>query len=1165
MAAPRPGGSAESTGAALAQPNSGAVPAGDGDAAAVRGECSPGARRRRLAEQQRRLEQKLRAQRELLDGAGAPRADAAPAPAQVRRPAPQPQPAPPAIHWANDAVYPHAPRLQQQRGPADRPELVPAPEQLQHHRAPPSPTAGLESRREAELAAEFARPSEQQQQHCRQRNPLWADFDLEGMEAAFAAESARRAVLQQQQQQVRPAMHSGAPPQGVPQQPPGCAPCGGALRPGTERSTAASGSLELPAVPLLFPDPVPPGAGPHPPCTRSPLRPEGCARPLPPGEAQMQGGGVARAPPPASALLPPCNGPPPRLGEPLPEPVEAQTLPSRAPSLASAFPLPGRAPPLPHLDLAAPAGVFVRPGVGGAVAVISHGQLPQRAQMQSAMPQPCAEPSTPCFVVQPHGALQVPPRFAVHCGAGVHPTPVLTRPVSTADTRRCTGRAAPRARQLRTASRHAGTGAAPPAAAAAAAASLVCLFTSAGDLHPQPALPLRVRKERAAAELYLRRCVFGIGSSRQDIDRVCRVIRMLDWADASTPGCVARTLRKAHRVRADCIPALAELVASVARYRRSVAVRVGDLILEQIRLALEACPPARDGQPQPMPQHRRLVDLRYLGQLYVHGVVEEEIVFETLYSVLYYAGWNDAADDFVRVRMVITLLSEVAPIAAEVWLGRRALFRFLPYFYDYLHSKARPFPVDLDIALAATMEVVDDATGADEVEQWYIHFPRTADDAKRLVEYLEGVLDGTGARDDPAGPPDRPLLRFVRGIRGAPDAAHRGSGTREVDEADAEPMRHHPLRPIGGGDGEDPGERAPGAPGSGTRKRRGRQRARRRGAVERPPAQPSPPPSPPPGPPPATAETTPVTPATPAGPTPATPADPDYCRGGGAVRGVRWEGVDEDSEALPAEEAQFRAEYAEMMQQSLFGAVKRRRKGGPLALPLGMQMASAEAALRAPRASAGCGLDVAFRSAKGNIMHVWCAAPGELCVSENSVPGPHCRRLRFGPVPRTGEFCVMFEERTAEGGSPGALLHRADAADVVARLRAVADTAGVHHNLSAPCQDSVGGAPGSSVDQGTAESTDRVPMTLFTRGKGFPGDEMVRLAVPADSKCAANAARSARQRRARGPPAAPTPPQVVPLTAGAFTQWHSPFPGMLCAPCVGPQRPGGSLPTAPVP
>eukprot|EP01062_Namystynia_karyoxenos_P000672 TRINITY_DN10249_c1_g8_i1.p1 TRINITY_DN10249_c1_g8~~TRINITY_DN10249_c1_g8_i1.p1 ORF type:complete len:1237 (+),score=285.38 TRINITY_DN10249_c1_g8_i1:114-3824(+) len=101
---------------------------------------------------------------------------------------------------------------------------------------------------------------------------------------------------------------------------------------------------------------------------------------------------------------------------------------------------------------------------------------------------------------------------------------------------------------------------------------------------------------------------------------------------------------------------------------------------------------------------------------------------------------------------------------------------------------------------------------------------------------------------------------------------------------------------------------------------------------------------------------------------------------------------------------------------------------------------------------AGVPYVVSFYSAKGNLMKFWrgTSAVGEglLCVSENDQQYPPFRRLKAGKDSHTGEYFVDFEDKVAEGGRPGVVLPKQDAVRIAKELRALADAAGVPHNIA---------------------------------------------------------------------------------------------------------------------
>ena len=91
------------------------------------------------------------------------------------------------------------------------------------------------------------------------------------------------------------------------------------------------------------------------------------------------------------------------------------------------------------------------------------------------------------------------------------------------------------------------------------------------------------------------------------------------------------------------------------------------------------------------------------------------ICLQVLYQILFYASYNDPPYETFRVRMACALLEHTAPYFLDSVAARKKLLRFMPYFYRYVMTKNKPFPVDLDFAFAETLELLQSLLPASDV------------------------------------------------------------------------------------------------------------------------------------------------------------------------------------------------------------------------------------------------------------------------------------------------------------------------------------------------------------------------------------------------------------------------------------------------------------------
>ena len=73
----------------------------------------------------------------------------------------------------------------------------------------------------------------------------------------------------------------------------------------------------------------------------------------------------------------------------------------------------------------------------------------------------------------------------------------------------------------------------------------------------------------------------------------------------------------------------ASIVSGLQRHQEDATVRVVDNILEDIRFTMEV--------PDPRLNQRRFAQVRYLGELYNYKMIDSNVIFATLYSLITFA------------------------------------------------------------------------------------------------------------------------------------------------------------------------------------------------------------------------------------------------------------------------------------------------------------------------------------------------------------------------------------------------------------------------------------------------------------------------------------------------------------------------------------------------
>lgn len=197
------------------------------------------------------------------------------------------------------------------------------------------------------------------------------------------------------------------------------------------------------------------------------------------------------------------------------------------------------------------------------------------------------------------------------------------------------------------------------------------------------------QKVRTPVQRYIRHLVFE-ELNKATVDKVIRALRTLNWDDKETADYVVRCLTKAHSIRYHLIRCLADLVSGLSSYQDRHMVRVIDAVFEDVRAGLEIY----RGSEQFA--QRRVAMVKYLGEMYIHRLVEKGDVFNTLYTILSLGvnPWNQAVvsatdppKSLFRLKLVCVLLDTCGEYFLTSANSRKRLEYFLVFFQQYYWFK----------------------------------------------------------------------------------------------------------------------------------------------------------------------------------------------------------------------------------------------------------------------------------------------------------------------------------------------------------------------------------------------------------------------------------------------------------------------------------------------
>lgn len=163
------------------------------------------------------------------------------------------------------------------------------------------------------------------------------------------------------------------------------------------------------------------------------------------------------------------------------------------------------------------------------------------------------------------------------------------------------------------------------------------------------------QKIRTPMQMYIRHLIFE-ELHKGNVEKIVKYLRKLDWDDESINNYVIKCLTKAYNFRWHLIRTLADVVSALSSYQERVVTRIIDGVFEDIRAGLEI--------HSPKLAQRRVAMAKYLGELYIYRLIDSQIVFNTLYSIISYGvTWSheivspvDPPESMFRLKLACTML-----------------------------------------------------------------------------------------------------------------------------------------------------------------------------------------------------------------------------------------------------------------------------------------------------------------------------------------------------------------------------------------------------------------------------------------------------------------------------------------------------------------------------
>ena len=207
------------------------------------------------------------------------------------------------------------------------------------------------------------------------------------------------------------------------------------------------------------------------------------------------------------------------------------------------------------------------------------------------------------------------------------------------------------------------------------------------------------RKVRPPLHEYFRYLIYT-EVNLQNLDRVVKKLRRFPWNEPEFLQYALKCFVRVWKVKFEAIRCLASLLAGLTIYHENFSIMVVDATVEEIRIGMEINSTTMN--------HRRVCAIRYLAEMYNFRLIDAKVVFGTLYSLITYGCGHPLIDpptNYFRCKLVCTVL-DVTGYLFNRGKNKRHLDDFFVYFQRYLYTKAQPLPVDTEITVYDTLELL---------------------------------------------------------------------------------------------------------------------------------------------------------------------------------------------------------------------------------------------------------------------------------------------------------------------------------------------------------------------------------------------------------------------------------------------------------------------------
>ena len=188
-------------------------------------------------------------------------------------------------------------------------------------------------------------------------------------------------------------------------------------------------------------------------------------------------------------------------------------------------------------------------------------------------------------------------------------------------------------------------------------------------------------KQRSPLLLYIEKLLFS-DLDKKTVEKTLIQLQKMPWANVEMKDFLIQCFGKPWKIKYNFIRYMADVLSRLVPFYSDFTVILIDNLLESIRLDLET---------YTFKRHQKQISvIRYLGELYNYGAVNDRVIFNTLYTLITLGHEQghavphivcpiDPPDDCFRIKLVCTLLETCGEYFDRGVLKKR-LDIFLVYF-----------------------------------------------------------------------------------------------------------------------------------------------------------------------------------------------------------------------------------------------------------------------------------------------------------------------------------------------------------------------------------------------------------------------------------------------------------------------------------------------------